>query len=507
VAEPGDGSRAREDERLDSWKEIAAYLKRGARTVQRWEREEGLPVHRLQHDKLGSVYAYRSELDRWWAARSTVDAEPAPPAAEASVAVLPFTDLSQQRDQAYFCEGVAEEITSALGRVEGLRVASRTAAFGFRPGAADGREIARRLRVRTLLEGSVRKSGDQLRITVRLDDAQTGYQLWSATYDREMSDIFAVQDEIARAVVGALRLALTPPQAARLRRPGTCDARAYDCYLRGRALYEEYGTREVESALAFFSRAAELDPTYPQAHAGLADCWSYLYLYRDRREASREKAVRASLQAVTLDPGSAQAQASRGLALSISGRAPEAERAFEEALRLEPGLFEAHYFYARHAFASGQEEKALLLYEQAMRVRPEDYQAPLLVAQIYDDGGRPDDAAAARRLGVERARQRLELEPDDARALYMAANGLAALGERERAREWAQRARALRPDDGMVLYNVACVLALLGLPQDALECLEQAVRCGLRQRGWYEHDSNLDRLRSHPRFQELMREL
>jgi adenylate cyclase len=493
-------------ERLDSWKEIAAYLKRGARTVQRWEREEGLPVHRLLHGTLGSVYAYRAELDRWWAHR-TVERPPEEPAAEPSVAVLPFTDMSRERDQAYFCEGIAEEITNALNRVEGLRVASRTSAFHFRPGAADSREISRRLHVRTLLEGSVRKSGDRLRVAVQLSEAQTGYQLWAARYDRETRDIFAVQDEIARAVVGALRLALTPPQAARMWRPGTREVRAYDCYLRGRRLYERYGTREVESAIQLFSRAVELDPAYPQAYAGLADCWSYLFLYRDRSEMNRANAEHASLQAVTLDPESAQAQASRGLALSLSGREEEAERAFEQAVRLDPGLFEAHYFYARHAFAAGQAQTALRLYEEAMRVRPEDYQAPLLAAQIYDDCGRAGDAAAVRRLGVERARRHLEIDPDDARALYMAANGMAALGERELAQEWAERARELRPDDGMVLYNVACVFSLLGLEEPALDCLGTAVQSGLKQKGWYEHDSNLQPLRSHQRFQELLREL
>jgi adenylate cyclase len=423
------------------------------------------------------------------------------------VAVLPFADLSRERDQAYFCEGIAEEITNALGRVEGLRVASRTAAFAFRPGGGHAREIARRLHVRALLEGSVRRSGERVRVTVQLSDAHSGYQLWAGRYDRERRDIFEVQDEIARAVVAALRQALTPPQAAHLWRPGTRDPGAYDCYLRGRALYERFGTRDVEAALPQFARAVTIDPAYPQAHAGLADCWSYLYLYRDRSEEGRASAERASLHAVTLDPGSAQAQASRGLALSIAGRQEEAERAFEEAARLDPGLFEAHYFYARHAFASGQAQKALALYERAMEVRPEDYQAPLLAAQIYDDLGRGGEAGAVRRLGVERARRRLEVEPDDARALYMAANGLAALGERDEARERAQRARALRPGDGMVLYNVACVFSLLGLPRDALDCLEQAVRSGLRQRGWYEHDSNLDRLRSHQRFQDLLREL
>jgi adenylate cyclase len=282
--------------------------------------------------------------------------------------------------------------------------------------------------------------------------------------------------------------------------------RAYDCYLRGRRLYERYATREVEAALQLFARALELDPRYPQAHAGLADCWSYLYLYRDRSDTNRASAERASLQAVALDPESAQAQASRGLALSLGGGA-EAEHAFEAAVRLDPGLFEAHYFYARFAFASGQPEKALRLYEEAMRVRPEDYQAPLLCAQIYEDAGRADQAAAVRRLGVERATRQLEFDPEDARALYMAANGLAALGERERAQEWAQRARALRPDDGMVLYNVACIFALLGDEEPALDCLDEAIGSGLRQRGWCEHDSNLDPLRSHQRFQELLRRL
>jgi tetratricopeptide (TPR) repeat protein len=287
-------------------------------------------------------------------------------------------------------------------------------------------------------------------------------------------------------------------------RPGTREVRAYDCYLRGRRFYEQFATREVEQALQLFSRAVELDPAYPQAYAGLADCWSYAFLYRDRSEANRGNAERASLQAVTLDPESAQAQASRGLALSLSGRDQEAERAFEAAVRLDPGLFEAHYFYARHAFASGQAEKALRLYEDAIRVRPEDYQAPLLVAQIYDDCGRGGEASAVRRLGVERAERHLEIDPDDARALYMAANGMAALGNRERAREWAERARALRPDDGMVLYNVACVFSLLGLEEPALDCLETAIKSGLRQKGWYEHDSNLDPLRAHPRFVALL---
>ena len=152
-------------------------------------------------------------------------------------------------------------------------------------------------------------------------------------------------------------------------------------------------------------------------------------------------------------------------------------------------------------------EKAVAQYEGAIRARPEDYQSPLLVAQSYDVLGRRADAAAARQQGVSLAERHLLLNPDDARALYMAANGLAALGERDRSRQFIERALAIRPDDPMLLYNAGCIFAMLELPEPALDCLEKAVRGGLSQKGWYLHDSNLDTLRAHPRFQELLRSL
>ena len=498
----------RKTTRLDSWKEIATYLKRGARTVQRWEREEGLPVHRLPHEKLGSVYAYPAELDAWWSSRAAEirDAQPAAKPAP-SIAVLPFADMSQGGDQAYFCDGIAEEIIGALSRIAGLRVASRTSSFRVRPPTGDSREIGRQLGVRTLLEGSVRKSGGQLRIAVQLIDAVNGFHLWSERYDRQLVDVFAIQDEIAHKVVQSLEVTLSPAESSALRKPATLDIQAYDCYMRGRKFYYKYSPRAVEFAIQMFARSIELDPNYAQAYAGLADCWSYTYLYSDRSEAIRAQADRASLKAAELDPGSAQALASRGLSLSLSGRNEEAERAFEAAIRIAPDLFEARYFYARHCFALGQLERAAAQYEGAIRARPEDYQSPLLVAQSYDVLGRSADAATARKQGVRLAERHLVLNPDDARALYMAANGLAALGEPERSRQLLERALAIQPDDPMLRYNAGCIFAMLELLEPALDCLEKAVRGGLTQKGWYLHDSNLDPLRSLPRFQELLHSL
>jgi len=494
-------------ERLDSWKEIAGYLNRGVRTVQRWEREEGLPVRRLQHDKLGSVYAFRQELDAWFAGRGR-NLEPAEEdaAPRQSIAVLPFADLSRERDQEYFCDGMAEEILGRLSRLGRIRVMSRASSFRFR-GGVDTREVGRKLGVGVLLEGSVRKAGDWLRVSVQLTGAENGFQIWAQSFDKRLGDVFAIQEEIALEVVKALETGATEADQAAIRKPPTKNLEAYDCYLRGRKFYFQYGPRDMDCAIQLFSRAVELDPEYPLAFAGLADCWSYLYLYSSRDGALRDQAEWASRKAVELDPQCAQAQASLGLALSLRGQSDEAEAAFRTAIHLDRNLYEAYYFYARQAFALGEAEKAVKLYQEAIQTRPMEFQARLLMAQIHDDLGQPDEARACRQKGIEMAEHHLAAHPDDARAMYMAANGMAALGMASQARTLVGRALGLRPDEPMLLYNVGCIYSMLGDLDPALDALERAATGGLRQRGWYEHDNNLDPLRKEPRFKKLVASL
>jgi serine/threonine protein kinase/Flp pilus assembly protein TadD len=421
-----------------------------------------------------------------------------------SIAVLPFADMSREKDQGYFCDGIAEEIINALCRIQGLRVASRTGSFQFKDAAADLREIGNALRVDSILEGSVRKSDNRLRITVQLIEAARGYHLWSESYDRELRDVFSIQQEIARNVVRSLRVTLSPQEKGALAEIPTSQVQAYDYYLRGRSFYYRYGRHDIEFALQLFSRATELDPEYALAHAGLADCWSYIYLYSERKDTVRLQAETSGRRAVELAPGSAQAQASLAVALSLGSHKEEAQTAFERAIQLDPTLFEAWYFYARHAFAGGDMPKAASLYEEAMRVRPEDFYSPLLVAQVYQELGRPEDARAARERGVALVEKHIDLHPDDARALYMGANGLVALGEKAKGLDWARRARRIDPDDPMLLYNLGCIHALAGDLEDAIDCLERAASGGLLQKGWYEHDGDLDALRGHPRFKALL---
>ena len=459
----------------------------------------GRCLEKEPRQRIQTALDLRNELD---ALRKETD--PNLPEVSPSIAVLPFADMSVEKDQDYFCEGIAEEIISALSRIEGLRVTSRTSSFQFKGAALDTREIGDRLTVGTLLEGSVRKAGDRLRITVQLINVADGYRLWSDRYDRELRDVFAIQEEIAQSIAQALKGTLSPKERRAIKQVATTNVVAYDYYLRGRKFFMQYNRRGIEFALRMFSRAITVDPSYALAYAGIADCSAYVYLNVDRREEHRLRAEEASLKALELDPELAEAQAAHGVALSLGERHEEAERAFETAIRLNPRLFEARYFYARDCFIQGKLEKAARLYEQASEVRPEDYQSPLLVAQVYVDLGRPEAAAESRRRGVRLAEARLDLNPDDLRALYMGANGLVALGERERGLEWGRRALEIAPDDTMLLYNMACIFSLAGEADQALDCLEKSVRRGFAFKAWVEHDNNLDAIRSHPRYHALM---
>jgi TolB-like protein/Tfp pilus assembly protein PilF len=424
-----------------------------------------------------------------------------------AVAVLPFLDHSREKDQDYLCEGLAEEILIALSKIGGLRVASRAASFRFRARDADVRETGRRLGVEALVSGSVRRAGDRLRVAVELVNVADGFEIWTEAYDRGVEDVFAVQREVAESVAQALGLRLSPAERSAIGRPAAADAQALDLYLQARQLFYRYSRTTMPAARDLFEKAIAIDPGSARAWAGVADTSAFLYLNVGRHPEDVQRADAASRRAIDLAPGLAEAYASRGTALSLLGRHEEAERTFEEAIRLDPALFEAHYFFARDAFARGELELAIREYEAAIRARPEDYQAPLLVAQVFDDLGRAPEARAVRRRGVRIAEEHLRLRPDDARALYMGANGLVALGETERGLEWADRALELDPGDPMLLYNIGCIKAMAGRGDEALDCLERAVAAGMRYRAWLEHDSNLASLRGDPRLTALMKAL
>jgi len=287
----------------------------------------------------------------------------------------------------------------------------------------------------------------------------------------------------------------------------TVNVQAYDYYLRGRQFFHQFRRTGMQFARRMFERAIEVDPGYAIAYAGVADCCSFLYMYWDGSKANLEGADSASRKALELDRELAEAHASRGFAVSLSKQYDEARREFETAIRLNPKLYEAHYFYARACFQEGKLEEAVRHYQDASRVRPEDYQALILMAAPLRALGRQDEVIATMRSGLVVAEKHLELNPDDARALYLGAGAMAQLGDREHALDWNRRAYAIDSEDPGVLYNVACTYANLGMLDDALGCLEKSVWNGFGHREWFENDSDLDPLRSDERFQALMKRL
>jgi serine/threonine protein kinase/tetratricopeptide (TPR) repeat protein len=424
-----------------------------------------------------------------------------------AIAVLPFADMSPQKDQEHFCTGIAEEIINALAGIDQLKVVSRMSSFQYRDLGGDTREIGRKLGVSTLLEGSVRKAGTKLRIITQLIDVSDGCHIWSQRFDRELRDIFEVQDEIAQSIVKVLRLTIDPDREKHLVEVRTDDPAAYDFYLRGREFFRRWGKRNIQIAQRMFYQASAIDPDFASAHAGLADTYSYLFMYINSSPENLEQADRNSARALELDPALAEAHASRGLALSLSKVHQAAARSFHTAIELDPHLFEAYYFYARDLVVQGQYEEAIKYYDKAHEASPDDYQIPILQAQIFNALGRTEEEEKANRLGMELAEKAILLNPEDARACYMGAGSMIRLGQGKRGLQWAKRALALDPDDPAILYNVACNLSGLGQVEEAIDCLERTVKVGAAYKDWMMNDTDLDPLREEERFKALVASL
>ena len=427
------------------------------------------------------------------------------PATHPSVAVLAFSDMSPDRDQGYFCEGTAEEIINALAGVQGLRVASRSGSFQFKDRSLDNREVARRLQVRAVLDGSVRKAGDRVRVAAQLVGGD-GALLWSETFDRRLEDIFAIQEEIARATVRALRVTLLASDAARLERRGTTNLAAYEFLLRGRQLMRREKAAEHRSAVELFREAVRLDPEFAEAYAALA---SVIAHHRGRHgdASSLDEARSASLRALELAPGLAATHTARAQVLQLDGRATEARSGFERALELDPRDFDTHYYYARFLVTQADHASAVRHYEAAAAIRPDDYLPITMSIQEYQALG---DRAGEQRA-IERSwdaiTKRLAIDPDDSAAYDHGAGVLALLGRPDEARRFLERALALRPDDPMTHYNAACGAALAGKYEDALDYLQRSIELGLANGQWIMNDNDLVPLHEHPRFIEMIARL
>ena len=421
-----------------------------------------------------------------------------------SIAVLPFNNMSGDPEQEYFSDGITEDIITDLSKVSGLSVIARHSSFSYKGKPLKVQQIGRELGVDFMLEGSVRKAGARVRVTGQLVNCKKGSHVWAERFDRDLTDIFAIQDEITHAIVEQLKVRLLPQEREAVEQIPTENIEAYTYCLRGRDFYRRYIKHYLQLGRRMFAKAVELDPLYARAYAGMADCDSFLRYYY-RFDISTDSILALADKALSLDEALPEVHASRGFALLLAHRPDEAVAEFERAIALDPSSFEAHYLYGRLCHGQGKMEKTAALFERAAEINPDDLNVPTFLTHVYRSLGRDEARLRWARRTVEIAERQLALYPDDARPPCMGIEGLIELGETNRAREWISRALALEPDDPTVQYNVACGLTKLGELEWALDLLEHSLRNAPPEMiSWVKHDADLDSLRNHPRYQEIL---
>ena len=429
------------------------------------------------------------------------------PDERASIAVLPFTNMSGDTEQEYFSDGMSEDIITDLSKISGLRVVARHSAFSYKGKPIKVQEVGRELGVTHVLEGSVRKAGARVRVSAQLVDCGNSSHIWAERFDRDLTDTFAIQDEITHAIVEQLKIQLLPQEAASIKQPATHSIDAYNFYLKGRDFLRRRSRRYLQLAREMFTKAVEIDPKYARAYAGIALCDSFLFMTY-HADVPVDKILASAAQALAIDERLAEAHAARGVALSAAQRYEEAGAEFEQALALDPASADTYYFFARSNFMQGKMEKAAELFERATTIDPDDYQSPCLLVGVYQTLHRHDDAKRIARIGIERADRELALHPEDSRPAQIGSGALVALGDRERAREWTARALAIDPDDLVAQYNAACSYSMLGEIDLALDWLERCLpKLGHEKVQWARNDSDLEALRGTERYAKLFRQV
>jgi adenylate cyclase len=425
-----------------------------------------------------------------------------------TLCVLPFANISDDPQQEYFSDGISEDIITDLSKVSALAVASRNSAFAYKGKSIPIGQVANDLGVTHVVEGSVRKAGNRVRITAQLIEAATDTHLWADRWDRDLDDIFALQDEISQAIVAALKVRLLPNERRAIERRGTANPEAYTIYLLARQ-YLDSGSRgdfQREKAIIRLSRrAVELDPDYARAWAMLAHAMAVIP--KDFRDDDSDGSAEAE-RALSLDPSCAEAYAAKARALLLDNRPEEGLREAERALRLDPESYEANASagainYRLRRFADAARHFNVLV-DQAQS----DFANSGMLSSCLIALGDHEAAKKAARVTLERVEKILTYDRINGHAMAYAADALSTLGEGERAREWMNRAVLVDPDNILMRYNFACALSVnLHDSDGAIAMLRPVLETGLKR--WAEAattDPDLDPLREDPRFKEMLAE-
>ena len=428
--------------------------------------------------------------------------EPPPPSSgqNPSIAILPFADLSPDKDQQYLCDGMAEELINSLSRLAGVKVAGRTSTFGLQN--TNTFDIGSKLGVAYVLEGSMQRQGEELNLRLHLVATDTGYQVWSEKYRRTLDDVFAIQEDIAENVVRSIAPQLQPGEVLKV--PAKTDFEAYDYYLRGLQFTHRFSKRGNLLAIEMFEKALALDELYVPARTGVAISHALIYQWFDPDEGHRNAARHHSDIAIQHDPESPQAFLARGVVRTVAHDYAGAEEAFATAGSLDPNLYEAYYLHGRVCAGQGKNAQAVELFRRGADIRSDEHQCRYLAAQCYDGLGLKDKKREWARKALDVIEPLLELNPDNTRALYHGSGALQYLGDNERGLAWTDRSLVLAPDDPITVYAGACQYAKAGDTERAFEILAGLDVKGSWWYDWLRHDPTVDALRDDPRFEELM---
>jgi TolB-like protein len=423
--------------------------------------------------------------------------------AEKTLAVLYFENLSGVKEDEYLRDGVTEDIISELSKIKTLRTLSRTSVLAYRDKSVTPTQIGQQLGAAYLLTGSLRRAATRLRINAELVDTNTNFPLWSERYDREMADVFAVQDEIARKIAEALRITLTPQEQEALAAKPTENPQAYDLFLRGKSFARRVTRQDTEFALQMFENAVALDPQFALAHAAIASSCAQYHWHFERAPAWIERAKAASQRASALGKDAPEIQVAEAWILYAEGKYDEAVERLRKVIGRKPDTEGAYYLLGRALFAAGKYQDVVDLAEAGIAASGEDYNVYVPIQNALGALGKSEMLRHVVLQRIQVLEAHLKKVPEDARGRTLLATDYVHVDRADDALREASLAMALRPNDAMVMYNVACVFGTLERKPECLEALQKAWNAGFRDPAWARRDPDLAILHGEPEFERL----
>ncbi len=422
---------------------------------------------------------------------------------EHSIAVLYFENLSGIKEDEYLRDGITEDITTELSKIRRLKTFSRANVLAYRDKLITPSQIGREIGASYILVGSLRRAGNRLRINAQLIDASTDFPLWSERYDREMEDVFAVQDEIASKIAAALRITLSPQEQQALAAKPTENLQAYDLYLRGRNYARRVARQDLLFALQMYENAVALDPDFALAHAGLANVCAQYYYHYERQQQWIDRAIAATHKAISNGNDAPEIRLAEAWVDFAKGRYDETVEKVRTVLERDPGLDGGYYLLGRALFEAGRYQEIVDIMEQALAHAGENYNTTIPIRNALGALGKTDAQNNFTHRVIAIYEEHLKKVPEDARARVLLANSYAAQGRFDDAKREADMAMILRPDDTMILYNLACVFCTMNNPKDAMGALKKAWDAGYRNATWTRNDPDLAILHCDPEFERL----